>query len=710
MNKLKTYCFIVCLLTYTSTTLPQKSFSSDNPFHKQGLEATENGNTKEAEKFFKLSIEEYASGSSYYELAKIYKNMNTVKNRMKARKVIRKAIWKEPDVIEYRLLLAELMEHFSNNMAYDVYEDILQIDSKCIAALYNLGRIKEQDFYEYNKSVKKVGFDPSLSLEAFALEDFIIAEDFFNKVIKYDSSHIESYLHLSYLYEEIGKSEKGIPLLQKVISIEPTNKQAYLYLGLLYYKISEIESCYLTYQKALGLMSPEEKNDFMFNSAEFLFASKQQAELAELTDFDLSETIVDFWNSSDPLFLTDYNERLLEHYSRVAYSNLRFSVPDLGVTGWNSDRGEILVRYGEPSERIRYRPYINAGGRTQLMLKTDLWIYKDKIFGFVDEFWTGNFRFSTPNPGGRHHSQFKGDTDFFVDDLRRIDPERYDPKFEGPSFDVSFNIVQFKNLETQNSSSTQLYLNYALDAYKQLNTEGEYPLAHKYGLFFLSNQTDLMQKKINSIHELASGRNLKLDLNTEILINSIMLEAEPDTGKLAFEIIMKQDNAVSTNHFGFKIKKFKEDELDISDIILAARIKNSPANYSSIKRRDISVLPNPLQTFNNTNDIYIYYEVYNLTQDDNNSADFEQSIKITKLSEETGIDNVINSVLGFFGIGDKEDIVTLTNHYQSFNENAQIYLQLDMRNYEKGDYIIHIIIEDKLSDNIVSEETLLRWR
>jgi GWxTD domain-containing protein len=686
------------------------SFTPDNSYHQQGLEAIENGDTKEAEKLFRLSVEEYSYGPSNFELAKIYKSINTIKSRTKARKFIQKAIWKQPDIIEYRLLLADLMEYFSSNMAYDVYEDILQIDSKCITALYNLGRIKEMDFYEYNKSVKKFDADPFLSLQSYALEDFTKAEDFFSRVITYDSLHIDSYLHLSYLYEEVGEPEKGIPLLQKVISLEPSNKQAYVYLGLLYYKASEIESCYSAYQTALDLMSAEEKKDFKFNSAELLFGTKLQPKLGELTDYELSETIIDFWNLSDPLYLTAYNERLLEHYSRVAYSNLRFSVPKLGVTGWNSDRGEIVVRYGEPLKRIRYRPHINAGGRTQLMLKTDLWIYKDKVLAFVDEFQSGNFRFSTPSPGSRHRSQFAGDTDFFVGDLRRIDPESYKPKFEGPVFYIPFNIVQLKNIDNENNNSTQLYLNYALDSSNLLNSEKRYPLAHKYGLFFLGNQTDLQRKRINSINEIAPGRNLKLDLNTEILINSIMLEAEPDTGQLAFEIIMKQDNAVSTNHFDFKIKEFKVDELDISDIILAARIDKSSSDFTSIKRKDMSILPNPLQIFTNTNDVFLYYEVYNLTMDDNNSTNFEQNIIITKPTEETGIDNVINSVLGFFGIGDEDDKVTLTTNYQSFNKDTQVYLQLDMGNYEKGNYIVRIIIEDKLSDKTVSEETVLRWR
>ncbi|MBT8386535.1 MAG: hypothetical protein KJO12_03920, partial [Ignavibacteria bacterium] len=258
--------------------------------------------------------------------------------------------------------------------------------------------------------------------------------------------------------------------------------------------------------------------------------------------------------------------------------------------------------------------------------------------------------------------------------------------------------------------STELYLSYALDSFNQFSSEERYPLAHKYGLFFISNQADLQRKRINSINELAPDRKLNLGLNNEILINSIMLEANPDTGQLAFEIIMKRDNAVSTNHFDFKIKEFKEDELDISDIILAARIDKSSADFTSIKRKNISILPNPLQTFSHTNDVFIYYEVYNLTLDDKNSTNFEQNIIITKPTEETGISNVINSVLGFFGIGDEDDIVTLTTNYQSFNKDTQVYLQLNMDNYEKGNYIVRIIIKDKLSDKTVREETLIGWR
>ena len=382
----------------------------------------------------------------------------------------------------------------------------------------------------------------------------------------------------------------------------------------------------------------------------------------------------------------------------------------MNVTGWDSDRGEILIRYGEPLNRIRYRPFISAGGRTALLLKTDLWIYRDKVFGFVDEYWNENFRFSTPRPGSRHHSQFAGDTDFFVGDLRRTDPEDYTPKYEGIPFSVPFNIVQFKNLDNNVSNTTDLYLNYALDSYNVKNTGVKYPLSHKYGLYFINSELEQKYQKINSVKDINPKRYLKLALQNEFMINTITMNTSPDSGELAFEIIMKEDNGVSSNHFVYEIREFKKEELDISDIILASSLNENPNEFAVLTRGNYNILPNPLQTFTNSTDIFIYYEVYNLDLDKNYTSDFTQMISIQKFNEETEIDNAINSVLSIFGLGNEDDIITLKTDYQSFEKNVPVYLQLDMNKYQKGDYIITITIEDNLNGSIISTNTVLKWR
>jgi GWxTD domain-containing protein len=699
--KIKTVNILAFLLFFDiATCFAQESV---NTYHNKGLMYLSEGKITEAEKSFYQSASEYSYALSYFELAKIESDKNTIYGRRKAREYIQKAIWKEPTNIEFRLLKAKLMEVFSRGMAYDVYEDILDIDPDNSEALFNLGRISEEEFYEYHNSYMKEGFDPALSFDEFAFEDFNKAENFFKKAIKIDPRRTDTYLHLSSLYTEAGEFENGLPLLNKIIAIDSLNKNAYLFLGYLYYKTFRFDSCQLAYKKALDLMTEEEKEEFKINSTMMLFGDK------ETDQKKIDQIVNDFWNSKDPLYLTDYNERLLEHYSRVAYSNIRFSVAKQNITGWKSDRGEIMVRYGDPINHIRLRPYINAGGKTQLMLKTDVWVYNDKVFGFTDDYWTGNFRYSSPSIYGRHFSQYFYDTDTYVKYLRKSEPEEYIPKFRGPMFNVPFETTQFKDLDNEKNENTQLYLNYALDISDKFEFRNKYKLQHQSGLFLLDSNKNKLGEQVEEYTYLGNERELKLNTAEKYWINSLEIEAKLDSGNLAFEVVREKDGGVSTNHFGFKVKNFDNKNLDMSDIVLAINIEKQPGSKYSLIRKSLAILPNPTRTFTVKTDIYLYYEVYNLKQDENHKTSFEQTITLKKVDENSFIENVFSSLVNLFG-SKHEDEVILTTNYQSLEKNTQVYLQLDMSSYQPGDYIINVTVNDKLGGRETSAESLIKWR
>lgn len=698
--------FIISLLTFNG--FAQVKNQNPDETYNLAIQETAKGNIPEAIKLYKYSISEFENPDSYFDLAKIYFRQNTVESRAKARELIQKAIWKKPESVEYRLLQAELMESFSRNLAYQFYEDIIKIDPKCADAWYNLGRIKEEEYYEYSNSVLQVESDPALSFDNFAYKDFIMAERFFNTTINIDSSFFDAYIHLACIFEDIGQPQKGISYLKKLIELEPENKDANLILGLLYYKTSEIDSASSAYNTALELMTDKEKNDFKFQSASFLLKDKLSEKLAESFNSEIENTVNNFWQISDPLFLTDYNERLLEHFSRVAYSNLKFSVDELNILGWDSDRGETVIRYGEPLKRVRYRPHINAGGRTQLMLKTDFWYYQDKVLGFVDEYWNEDYRFSSPRTGSRHLSQFPGDSDFFINNLRRNDPEYYEPKFKGPVIDVPFNIVQFKNIDSDSLSTTQVYINYALESEDKITPTNQYPIAHKYGIFFYKEDSGINTKQLNRLIDLDHKRNLKLSLYDKYKVNSVLVDLPPDSGVIAFEIIRDNDHGVFTKRTNFEINKFNNTDLDISSIILATDIDES--NELAIKRGDLNILPNPLNTFTSMSQIFIYFEVYNLQSDENGTSIFEQRITISKADEESDIGNVFSSLLGIFGLGEGEKQITISTKYQSYEKDAPVYLQLDMSNYEKGIYNLNIEIEDIIVGSKANSQTVLKWK
>lgn len=91
-----------------------------------------------------------------------------------------------------------------------------------------------------------------------------------------------------------------------------------------------------------------------------------------------------FWRSSDPNTATPNNEALDRYFERVALANLRFRGE--GIPGWRTDRGEVLIRLGEPDEIFDASPA--SEGR---LIRWGYTPYQLALY-FVDETGFGRFR------------------------------------------------------------------------------------------------------------------------------------------------------------------------------------------------------------------------------------------------------------------------------------------------------------------------------
>lgn len=679
-----------------------------NGYYLAGMKFVKLGDLDKAEYFFKKSLRDEKTALTEFELAKIYISEKTISGRAKARKLLIDALFRDPNNIQIRLLKAALMEYFSDKMAFNEYEEIIEIDSTNITALFQMGRFKEKDFNDYHKSVfQDDPFSPMLSLEEFAMDDFYESENYFLKILKLEPDNPQALLHLSTLYEDLGKPEKGIPLLERLVKIEPNEYSAHLFLGLLCYKSSQNKRAYEEYKKALSLMSAAEKKDFTFNSVKELIKPIFKEKFKNFTDAELRLLIKEYWKIKEPLYLTKYNERLLEHYSRVAYANLRFTVLKENKPGWQTDRGDIYLRYGEPIDRIRFRPHINAGGRTQVKLKTDVWYYTDMVFGFTDDFMNGNFRFSTPTPGSRYVSQFAGNSYNFANYVKSVRNELYDPKFEGPKFKVPYQITQFKNLN--NPNETDVYVSYGLDAADTLLKNNLYIYPHVAGFFYSDGYYNLKKSIIDTINNFNKSEVIIIDSSKKMLVNSLELNLLPDSGYFALEVQRKTDKGVSANHVKLVVKKFDNINLDISGIILASDIEAEKEINYPLKRRKINILPNPLGIFTEKNKLFIYYELYNVNLK-GGIGKVKQTLTLKKTDDRSGFSKAVNSVLNIFGMGNENKEIILTTKYQVTEKNPQIYFQVDMNKYEAGEYLLGLSIKDKNSGEKTKTEKIFFWQ
>lgn len=344
-------------------------------------------------------------------------------------------------------------------------------------------------------------------------------------------------------------------------------------------------------------------------------------------------------------------------------------------SGWTTDRGEIVMRYGEPEKYMRIRPGVDWGA---FNVKTEVWFYNNMVLGFTDTYSSGEYVFNIPSsPEDRVRTQFNGDTFSFINEFKREQHELYVPKFEGPSFEIDLSTTQFRN--EADHTKTDVYINYAMnDSIKP---------AHTYGVFLFDNYFEKMFEERKSVETSPA-------VNHETFINSVCVSTNALDGKLAFEIIRTEDKGVSSNHGKYKVKNFKGKKLLISDLLFASEVLFDNENKSSVNRKNVSLIPNPSNQFNNDDEIYIYYEVYNLSASENGFG-FEQTFTLKNISnEEFSIGRTIGSILKFVGIEDDDNRISMSSIIKSAEKDADVYLQLDFSGYEAGDYELDLKIKD----------------
>lgn len=674
--------------------------------YKKGIEALKAKDTLGAEKYFKESIRENGDAASHVELAKIYLHRNTYYFRDLAYENFKTAVLLEPNNIQYKYLYADICKDFARFTAYDQYKQIVDLDSNQVDAWVNLGKIKDQDFTEFDNSYRVLEDDFLAPLQEYADQDFDQAKYFYERALKIDSANYEASLKLSLLYEKTNQSQKGIPLLQKLERLNKADKDIFLCLALLYYKTSGMKKSYEEYKKALSLMNEEERKDFTFNSVKKLLEPIMGDELENLNDYELGQVIDQFWKMSDPLYLTDYNERLLEHYSRVAYANLFFSVPKMKIVGWKSDRGEIVLRYGEPLKLKRLRPQM---GGMAVLLKTDIWNYSDMTFAFTDLTSSGNFQFSVPGiETDKVRSQFTGDTQFYAEYVRKARFEFYDAKFEGPKFDVDYDLAQFKSLNKRNQSD--LYISYALPPIDSVIKNGRFEVAHTAAFYFFNNRTEEAINKKIKIEFMDPAGIIKIPGIGTRYTNVLEVTSMADSGYYSFELLRDKDKGAAVKRANLRIKKFSNIRLDMSDILLASDVQTDKPEKFCINRDKVNILANPTKKFSKEEPLFVYYEVYNLKKNSSGLTNFTQNVEIKDYDSvnKSRFEKTVTDILSIFGMKGEEKIA-LTSNYQTAEINPHQYFQLDLSKVKTGKYLITIKINDQVSGAETSASTVIDW-
>lgn len=122
--------------------------------------------------------------------------------------------------------------------------------------------------------------------------------------------------------------------------------------------------------------------DVAIDMLKFITDKKTLDRLQTGTQKQREKKFREFWEKRDPTPNSEYNELMAEYYQRIDYAYNHFSTDN--VLGFNSDQGEVYIKYGEPNNIERKFPTNSP--------TLEIWTYKNKTFVFEATSGFGDFK------------------------------------------------------------------------------------------------------------------------------------------------------------------------------------------------------------------------------------------------------------------------------------------------------------------------------
>ncbi|MDZ7318669.1 MAG: GWxTD domain-containing protein [candidate division KSB1 bacterium] len=585
--------------------------------YQQALNFYQQGHAKEAIRELQLAIglnKKFAR--AYNQLALIYMDDGSVFGRFRASIELEKALRIEPRNTEFLFNHAQLnLQKGFQYAAEQDFKKIIKLNPNHYLAYYHLALLKEADMLHYKDmiSIDKLS-DAVISLTSFAHKDYEKAADYYRHAIALNPKFSDAYYRLAMLYYEFKNYEEMVQLLQSAVKILPEDKNCHLFLGFAYHSRNQYEQAATEYEIAKKLMNQSERE--LLTNLETILAPEQLQNYTQLSDSEKQQVRDLFWQTRDPFYLTSANERELEHFSRLAYANLRYTKREKNIEGWQTDRGKVLIRFGRPVKCYRTRPYIGefqGNGRDPLNHSKEIWLYPNFHFVFEDRFLSDNFSFAW---GDRPENDYK---ELYQDLINRL-PEYYDFLPDSETFDVPVEVVAFQG----QAGRTALEFCYALPL-DRMAARRSRRISLRQGLFLFDSK---WQPTLRQIRELSLAT-IPTDTLNQVCYLTQRQSAEIDPGKyfLALEFESQATNKRSRFHQYVAVDTFFTNRFQVSDLLFAKEVKPPQLNVPAA-RSDFHITPNPLHIYRRNEPIAIYYELYQLSRDERGETHYRIEYRV----------------------------------------------------------------------------------
>ena len=190
---------------------------------------------------------------------------------------------------------------------------------------------------------------------------------------------------------------------------------------------------------------------------------------------------------------------------------------------------------------------------------------------------------------------------------------------------------------------------------------------------------------------------LRFDRNAHNYIDSYQISVPPDSYHVALYGKPLNTLYLGGYTFSMRVPDYSTPGLHISDILFSDRIE--PVGYThKFVRNGLLVRPNPTRRYKRTDQVWVYFEIYNLTLDTEHKAQFDVTYTLQmKQHHRKGFARLLK----LFSRG--KQAISLTSSRDANTSDSVEFLGIDAGKAEPGEYELTIAVTDKATKQRVEK-------
>ena len=483
-----------------------------------------------------------------------------------------------------------------------------------------------------------------------------------------------------------------------------------LYAVVLQQKENDFSEAYEVYGDMLDRTDLEEKK--WFTDLTLVAPADVLTQYEKASEEDQQELRRRFWAERDPDPTTVVNERLVEHYRRVLFARMHFAQ---AKSPWDR-RGDIYIRYGEPDSRQTVRgptsdeaSYFPTGaGRVDSIREinrrlryryggngfTESWVYVRYGVEIIlaDRFGNGIYDYPPPVVDIRED---RFHPEVVMTELVNRHSEGYRYDYGGEPMEFLFDVVTYRGSDNQTEveidfSIPARQLGYAHDEIGGAMTSfSSQVVLRDYDLYRVAD-TALQIGPIERPKVKISKKYAK----SNVRIASLNMTTSPGRYRIAVAIRDSISRSIGIYKARLAAWNYDNEALNLSDIKLATDITPG-ARSGPFVRHGFKIIPNPSLQFKRTKPIHLYYELYNLTKDEDERTAYRTDIEITMKRKEMNVVFRFFAALGRLIKSEaEEESVLLSFEGAGEVSDPPQYTAVDPTDSTPGDYTFRLTITD----------------